>query len=127
MTMQQSSVRTPEFPEHPEDGFLVIEYLDDGRELHWVYNKTLNQWAAHFVYPESPATEGWVEGQGYVKGPVRTSDVLTVDPLVKGESILKTQEQVNNTIAGVAETAVKAAGRTTDQVDFLQNSIGKGT
>ena len=71
MTMQQSSTRAPEFPEHPEDGFLLIEYLDDGRQLHWVYSKTLNQWASHFVYPESPATVGWVQGQGYVKGPAK--------------------------------------------------------
>ena len=121
------STRTPNFPEHPEDGFVVKEYLDDGRVLVWTYNKALNQWAAHFVYPEEAATEGWVLGQGYVQGPVRTRDVLTTDPLAKGESILKTQEQVNNLIAEVAETAVRTTGRTTDQVDFLQNSIGKGT
>ena len=125
--MTSPSVRTPDFPAHPEDGFVVIEYLDDGRKLVWTYNAALNQWGAQFVYPESPATEGWVEGQGYVKGPVRTRDVLTTDPLVKGESIIKTQEQVNELIADAATSAVKAAGRTTDQVDFLQNSIGKGT
>ena len=43
------------------------------------------------------------------------------------QSILTTQEDVNNFVADVADTAVKASGRTTDMVDFLQNSIGKGT
>lgn len=57
----------PTFPEHPADGFEVVEEVDDGRLLIWTYNKTLNQWGARFVYPESSATQGWVLGQGYVQ------------------------------------------------------------
>ena len=130
--MTSLETRTPNFPEHPEDGFVVKEYLDDGRILVWTYNKALNQWAAHFVYPEEAATEGWVLGQGYVQGPVRTKDVQTTDPAVVvdvdgAQSILSTQEEVNNFIADAADTAIKAASRTGDVVDFLQNSIGKGT
>ena len=56
---------------------------DPGRRPHpgfWTYNKALNQWAAHFVYPEEAATEGWAIGAGPVQGPVRTKDVQTTDP-----------------------------------------------
>lgn len=63
---------TPTFPEHPEDGFEVIEKLGDGRLMVWAYKKALNAWNSQIISPDSPATEGWVQGQGYVKGPVKT-------------------------------------------------------
>ena len=128
-----SAPRTPDFPDHPQDGFQIIEELPDGRKLIWTYNAELNQWNSQFINPQDAATEGWVLEQGYVQGPVRTADVLTTDPptvVVDAEgtqSILATQEEVNNFVANAADTAVKAASRTGDVLDFLQNSIGKGT
>jgi hypothetical protein len=127
-----SAPRTPDFPDHPQDGFQIIEELPDGRKLIWTYNAELNQWNSQFVNPQDAATEGWVLEQGYLNGPLKTKDVLTTRPTEVKEAdgtprVLSTQEEVNNFVADVAETAVKAAGRTTDMVDFLQNSIGKGT
>ena len=137
--MTSLETRTPNFPEHPEDGFEIIEYLDDGRELHWVYNKELNQWAAHFIYPESPATEGWVLSQGYVQGPVMTRDVLTTpgdsilevlknaDPTEEPPSpALDTQEQVNNIVAAASAKILAKGQRTQLNVDFLQNTLDGG-
>ena len=116
MTMIQP--RVPEFPEHPEDGFQIKEELPNGGYAIWTYRAQFNEWTCELY-------------TGNIPGYVTTRQVLTVGPSVLADgsqpSILETQEQVNNTIASVAQSAVKASGRTTDQVDFLQNSIGKGT
>ena len=112
------SPRVPEFPEHPSDGFQIKEDLDNGGYAIWTYNEAFNQWTVEvFNTPLS----------GYIT----TRQVLTTPVLVTTadgtEHLLQTQEQVNTTIAAATEAVVKAGGRTTDQVDFLQNSIGKGT
>ena len=134
-----SAPRTPDFPENPEDGFQIIEELPDGRQIIWTYNAELNQWNSQFVNASDAATEGWVESQGYVKGPVRTRDVLTTpDSILKvlkdadpsedppERPLIKTQEEVNTLIASASAKILGAGQRTALNLDFLQNTLDGG-
>ena len=115
MTMLET--RTPDFPANPSDGFQIKEDLPDGGYVIWTYNAQFNQWTYETF------TEQFT---GYIyTRQVRTTPTQVVN--ASGElEIIETQEQVNNLIADVADRAVKATARTTDQVDFLRR-IGKGT
>ena len=110
--------RVPSFPEHPGDGFQVKEDLPTGGYAIWTYSAEFNQWTCQIYNNE-------------LNGYIYTRQVLTHPTLVTTadgtQTLVETQEQVNNTIAVATEALVKAGGRTTDQVDFLQNSVGKGT
>ena len=110
-----TSTRKPRitFPENPFDGQQVTEVVDESTCVIWTYRSADNSWV-YKIYGMPPNV-------------VYTKDVLTTPSEKRGGSIIKTQEQVNELIANTAESAVKATNRTTDQVDFLQNSIGKGT
>ena len=110
--------RQPDFPANPSDGFQIKEDLPDGGYVIWTYSEQFNQWTYEVF---TAAIDGFI----YTRQ-VRTTPTQVVNASGAIE-IIETQEQVNNLIADVADRAVKATARTTDQVDFLQNSIGKGT
>ena len=118
MTMIET--RQPDFPENPSDGFQIREELPDGSGyVIWTYNAFYNEWTNEVF---KTALDGYIT----------TRQVMTVGQSVlpgttKEEShLLQTQEAVNNFIAEVSERGLKATFRTADQVDFLQNSVGKG-
>ena len=116
MTSTTPNVRTPEFPKHPHDGYQIREELPDGGYVIWTYNAEYNEWLID-VYA--------VQKQEYIT----TRQVMTTsDSVLKagGDAILPTQEAVNNTIAAATEAVIKSSGRAADQIDFLQNSVGKG-
>jgi len=113
----------PNFPSDPYNGATVVEELPNGDLLIWTYDRPTNTW-------NSKLWEG-----GHDPGLIFTRDVQTtpseiiegVGQLVASEpGFLNTQEEVNDFVAGVAEKAIRATSRAADQVDFLQNSVGKG-
>jgi len=113
----------PNFPSDPYNGATVVEELPNGDLLIWTYDRPTNTWSSKL----------W-EG-GHDPGLILTRDVQTtpseiiegVGQLVASEpAFLSTQEEVNDFVAGVAEKAIRATSRAADQVDFLQNSVGKG-
>ena len=100
-----------DFPSNPEVG-------DTHETAGTVYTWTGNRWLARSYRLDYPV-------------PIYTNMVLTT-PRVDDDSgndrpeILQTQEQVNEFILSAAEKTFKATTRAEDQVDFLQNSVGKG-
>ena len=110
--------RQPNFPENPSDGFQIKEDLPDGGYVIWTYSEQFNQWTYEVF---TAAIEGFLYTRQVLTTPF---EVINASG---GKELVETQEQVNNTIATATEAVVRAGGRTTDQVDFLQNSIGKGS
>ena len=105
---------TLDFPSNPETG-------DTWESAGNVYTWTGDRWIARAYVLEYPV-------------PIYTNMVLTTpkdkafgQPVALDNQILETQENVNDFIAGVAEKGLKATTRAVDQIDFLQNSVGKGT
>ena len=105
---------TLDFPSNPETG----DTWESGGN---VYTWTGDRWIARAYTLEYPV-------------PIYTNMVLTTpkdkafgQPIALDNQILDTQENVNDFIAGVAEKGLKATTRAVDQIDFLQNSVGKGT
>ena len=104
-----------DFPSNPEVG-------DTHETAGTVYTWTGDRWLARSYQLEYPV-------------PIYTNMVLTTprddgDPdqsaLADRPEILENQEQVNEFILAVAEKGFKATTRAEDQIDFLQNSVGKG-
>ena len=116
--MTMLDTRIPDFPTNPSDGFQIKEDLPDGGYVIWTYSEQFNQWTYEVF---TAAIDGFI----YTRQ-VRTTPTEIVNASGAIE-IIETQEQVNNLISDVADRAVKATARTADQVDFLQNSIGKGS
>ena len=103
-----------DFPSNPEVG-------DTHETAGNAYTWTGNRWMARAYTLEYPV-------------PIYTNMVLTTpkdqafgQPVASEPQVLDTQEKVNDFIAGVAEKGLKATNRAVDQIDFLQNSVGKGT
>jgi len=101
-----------DFPSNPEVG---ETYETAGN----IYTWTGDRWMARSYRLEYPV-------------PIYTNMVLTTprdqgtELTAEGE-ILETQEQVNDLLASAASKVARATSRAVDQVDFLQNSVGKGT
>ena len=101
-----------DFPPNPEVG-------DTHETAGTVYTWTGDRWLARSYQLEYPV-------------PIYTNMVLTTprdqgtELTAEGE-ILETQEQVNDLLASAANAVARATSRAADQVDFLQNSVGKGT
>ena len=103
-----------DFPSNPETG-------DTWESAGNVYTWTRDRWIARAYTLEYPV-------------PIYTNMVLTTpkdkafgQPVAADNQLLDTQEDVNDFIAAVAEKGLKATTRAVDQIDFLQNSVGKGT
>ena len=101
-----------DFPPNPEVG-------DTHETAGTVYTWTGDRWLARSYQLEYPV-------------PIYTNMVLTtprnqgVELAAAEDEILETQEQVNDLLAAAASTVARATSRAADQVDFLQNSVGKG-
>ena len=101
-----------DFPPNPETGDI---YETAGTVYTWAGDR----WVARSYQLEYPV-------------PIYTNMVLTTpkdqgtELTAEGE-ILETQEQVNDLLASAANAVARATSRAADQVDFLQNSVGKGT
>jgi hypothetical protein len=111
----------PNFPSDPANGTQVVEKLPNGDLLIWTYDRHTNSWTSEY----------W-QG-GHDPGLIYTRDVKTTpSEIIEGlatkaePNILETQEQVNDLLAAAATTVARATSRASDQVDFLQNSVGKG-
>ena len=116
--MTQLNTRQPNFPENPSDGFQIKEDLPDGSGyVMWTYNAFYNEWT-------NKVFKAALTGYLYTDQ-VRTlpTEVTTFDG---NKDYLTTQQQVNNFIGELSQRGLKATSRAADQVDFLQNSVGKG-
>ena len=123
MTMIQP--RIPDFPEHPSDGFQVKEDLPNGGYIIWTYSEAFNQWTFEVF---KAALDGYI----YTNQVLTTAPSILprlakdADPSDTTPVFLETQEQVNNTIAGVSGKLLAKGQRTQLNLDFLQNTLDGG-